>query len=199
VAGFESIPGETPITDISGLKVRGIATRRELAVYEADNIRRALVKYLAGKPTGKTAPFNYSWSLRLHKQMFGRVWKWAGNVRTCDLNLGVPWQQVEPQLFNLLKDLAYWEQAGMDLLEQAVLLHHKAVSIHPFLNGNGRWSRLLANIWLRLHGVPITEWPEPEVGAVSPIREDYLKAIQQADGGEYALLTELHRRFTPST
>ena len=44
----------------------------------------------------------------------------------------------------------------IDLSEQAVLLHHRAVQIHPFENGNGRWSRLLANIWLKKHAHPIT-------------------------------------------
>ena len=56
----------------------------------------------------------------------------------------------------------------------AVHLHHRAVQIHPFLNGNGRWARLLANILLKLHKAPLTEWPEEAIGATSVIREEYL-------------------------
>lgn len=193
---WDVLPGETPIDDISGLKVKGVSTRGELIVLEAANIRKVLVKYLGKKPSRRSARFDYSWSLRLHREMFGDVWRWAGKTRTCDLNLGVPWQQVEQRLYTLLGNLAYREQGEMEMLAQAVLLHHEAVSIHPFMNGNGRWARMLANIWLKLHGQPVTLWPEEAVGGKSPVREEYLSVIQQADEGEYGPLTDLHRRFT---
>jgi len=82
-------------------------------------------------------------------------------------------------------------------------LHHLAVQIHPFLNGNGRWSRMLANIRQRSAPVsrrfsPITEWPEQVIGRESPVRGEYLQAIRAADKGDYELLFELHRRFTAS-
>ena len=93
------------------------------------------------------APFDFVWALQLHKEMFGQVWTWAGSTRKIDLNLGVPWQQVEIQLYDLLLRLPYWKD--MPLFEQAARLHHGAVAIHPFENGNGRWSRMLANIWLK--------------------------------------------------
>ena len=58
----------------------------------------------------------------------------------------------------------------MSLIEQAVVLHHLAVQIHPFPNGNGRWARMVANIWLKLHGGEATEWPETVIGTASTIR-----------------------------
>ena len=64
-------------------------------------------------------------------------------------------------------------------------LHYRAVGIHPFPNGNGRWARMLANIWLRRHGHPITEWPEETIGSVSVIRkEEHLTAIRAYDEGD---------------
>src|SRR5258708_9438159 len=146
------IPGETPIDDISGLKIRGITTRNELNYFEGANIRKAIKKYLDSRPSRRSARFDLSWSLRLHKQMFGDVWKWAGRPRTTDKSIGIHWEHVQTSLYDLLENLAYWdEHQTIDILEQAVLLHHKAVYIHPFENGNGRWSRLIANIWLKLH------------------------------------------------
>jgi hypothetical protein len=44
MASFETLPGETPIGDISGLKIQGISTRGELNRYEAENVRKAMVK-----------------------------------------------------------------------------------------------------------------------------------------------------------
>jgi Fic-DOC domain mobile mystery protein B len=195
VPGWNELPGETPI-DASGLKMKGIASRAELNRAEADNIRKVFVKYLASKPTARTAPFHLSWICRLHKEMFGDVWKWAGKPRKEDLNIGIPWQQIETQLQILLDDLACWSRYGVVLLDQAVRLHHRAVSIHPFPNGNGRWSRMLANIWLKRHAHPLTEWPEETIGATSAIRNEYIAAIKLADEGNLDAHLELHRRFT---
>jgi Fic-DOC domain mobile mystery protein B len=193
---WEVIPGETPIDDISGLKIRGVQTRIALHEAEAENIRQAIMKYLAAKPSRRLAPFDVPWFKRLHQEMLGQVWTWAGTLRTCDLNLGVPWMQIEGQLHSLVGDLACWEHGTLSLLEQAVMLHHRAVHIHPYLNGNGRWARLLANIWLKQHGHPLTNWPETTIGAVSSIRQEYLVAIRLADQGEIKLLLELHQRYT---
>jgi fido (protein-threonine AMPylation protein) len=128
--------------------------------------------------------------------MFGDVWDWAGKPRKTDLNIGVAWHQVESDLQNLVADLDFWEKNWQDVLEQAVYLHHRSVRIHPFMNGNGRWARMLANIWLRLHDCPVTQWPEEAIGAVSPVRNEYLAAIRSADSGDMIPLLDLHRRFT---
>ena len=192
---WNAIPGETPI-DISGLKISGINNRLELSVVEAENVRKAIVKYFGGSLSRRTAKFDLAWMLKLHYEMFGDVWKWAGKARTSDLNLGLPWHQVTTRIQDLCADLAYWETHWPDVLEQAVHLHHRSVQIHPFLNGNGRWARLLANIWLKLHKQPLTEWPEDAIGATSVIRDDYLAAIRAADTGNFAPLIELHRRFS---
>lgn len=188
------IPGETPIDDLSGLLVKGISRRRELNEVEAKNILKALEKYFVGKLSRKVAPFDYCWSLALHREMFGEVWKWAGETRKHDLNIGVPYQQVDNQLYDLMKCLEYWQNVSW--VEQAAWLHHRAVQIHPFINGNGRWSRMLANVWLRLHGQPYTQWPEATIGEASVIRQQYLDAIKSADAGNYVALVQLHQQYT---
>jgi fido (protein-threonine AMPylation protein) len=121
---------------------------------------------------------------------------WAGEFRQESLNLGCNWHQVQMQLQTLLDDLVFWEARGDALLEQAVRLHHRAVGIHPFLNANGRWARMLANIWLKRHGHAITEWPEETIGSKSVIRDEYLTAIQASDQGDEGPLRALHQRFT---
>ncbi len=191
------IPGETPI-DISDLKVKGISNRAQLSVVEAENIRKVIVKYLSKRPTRKMAPFDLSWFKRLHKQMFGDVWRWAGRIRREDLNIGVRWSLIETSLQELADDLAYWERDGTNVLERATRLHYRAVFIHPFQNGNGRWARMLANILLKRNDGSVTEWPDPELGdAASSIRGEYLTALQAADHGEIEPLMALHQRFTP--
>src|SRR5450755_4380146 len=84
--------------------------------------------------------------------MYGDVWQSAGTFRTTERNLGVaPWA-VQPGLHDLLSDAGYWLESvhatvptSMSVDEFCLRLSHRAVQIRPFPNGNGRWSRLLAD------------------------------------------------------
>jgi|SRR5579862_1501926 len=197
MAAWKPLPGETPIDDISGLKPKWVTTRDELNDVEAQNIRKGVMRYLATKPSRRKAPFTPEWCLKLHQQMFGEVWKWAGKKRTCELNIGVPFHRIDVELKSLMDDLEYWRKVGeMDSIEQVARLHHRAVFIHPFLNGNGRWSRLLANIFQKRSTGKLTLWPEETVGNASVIRDEYLAAIRSADRGDFASLIALHRRYS---
>ena len=197
MSAFGSIPNETPI-DPSGLKIKGITTRRELNVVEARNINKAALKYLGSEITRRSAKFDDAWCRRLHGEMFGDVWRWAGVLRTKELNLGVPAWNIASEMALLLDDLHSWSQFGIDLIEQATRLHHRAVKVHPFENGNGRWSRMLSNIWLHLHSHSIIQWPETTIGEASTIRAEYIEAIAAADEGDYESLLTLHRRYVLS-
>jgi Fic-DOC domain mobile mystery protein B len=197
MAVWEPIPGETPIDDITGLIAKGIRTRAQLNLVEAENFRRAVLRYLAARPSRRQAPFTLEWCYTLHRQMFGNVWRWAGKRRESEVNIGVPVSRIDIDLQNLLDDLKYWrEHKDMCLIEQAARLHHRAVQIHPFLNGNGRWSRLLANIHLKQSRSAVTVWSEEAIGTASVIRQEYLSAIRAADAGDYAPLIQLHERYT---
>ena len=191
---WQPIPGETPI-DISGIKIKGISNRAQLSRVEAANVLKATTKYLASKPSRRRAPFDLNWCQRLHLEMFRDVWKWAGEIRSLNLNIGVPFQAVRENLAALLEDLHSWPAYGVDFVEQAARLHHRAVFIHPFENGNGRWARLLANIWLRRNDHLLVVWPEPTIGAESAIRAEYIAAIREADAGDLNPLIEMHRTY----
>jgi Fic-DOC domain mobile mystery protein B len=190
------LPGETPIDDLSGLKIKGLTTRAQLNPYEARNILKASERYFVGRLSRRKAPFDYAWSRRLHHEMFGDVWAWAGELRQSETTIGVEPPKIEPLLYELMQSLGEW--SGLDWHLQAAMLHHRAVYIHPFPNGNGRWSRMLANIWLRLNGQPYTRWPEEAVGEASPVRGEYIAAIKEADNGDYEPLVSLHKQFTPA-
>lgn len=163
---------------------------------EANNISKATAAYLGGTLTRAQAPFDYSWFLQLHHEMFGEVWEWAGRLRTSNTNIGIAPHLIEDKLYQLTENLPFWSDES--LLRQAAMLHHQAVFIHPFENGNGRWSRTLANIWLHLHGHEVTLWPAQALSEESSMRDDYLRAVKAADLGDYGPLLSLHERFTTS-
>jgi len=95
---------------------------------------------------------------RLHRQMFGEVWRWAGTYRTTERNIGVDPSEIRPAMRVLMDDARYWVAHDTCLRDElAVRFGHRLVPIHPFPNGNGRISRLMADlIVVRLGGERFT-------------------------------------------
>lgn len=110
-ADWQPICGETPVDDLSHLRNRSRNTRSEVAQDEAKNIRKAVVKLLASKPNIRTAPFNYSWMLKVHRLMFCDVWTWAGKVRQSDTQIGVTHSLIGERLGSLVLDIAAWNDS----------------------------------------------------------------------------------------
>jgi Fic-DOC domain mobile mystery protein B len=117
----------------------------------------------------------------LHRRMFNQVWRWAGKYRTSDRNLGVKPYQIEPELHQALDDARYWIEHGSYAADElAVRLHHRLVVVHPFPNGNGRWSRLAADILIvRRTGTRFT-WGRSNLLS-GDVRQDYIEALHAAD------------------
>jgi Fic-DOC domain mobile mystery protein B len=200
MATWDPIEGETPI-DPSHLKDKSIKTREQLNIAEAQNILKPIVKYLGAKPSTKLAPFDLNWFQKLHAEMFCDVWDYAGKFRQENLNIGCKWQNIQTELYKLEGDIAFWiENETYDLLELSVQIHFEAVRIHPFLNGNGRWSRLLGNIFLKQNDHPLVKWPEETIGVEKSIARDaYLSAVKKADTGALRDLIALHHEYLDDT
>lgn len=186
--------GKTPLTDHSGLKV-SVFTQSELNAAEYANIDKATARYLTRRPTANKAPFTYEWFLRLHQEMYGEVWEWAGTLRTTNKNIGTDKLHLAESLKNLEKDFRVWHTSKMGPDEVAALLHHRLVWIHPFENGNGRWARLIVNIYLKQNNLPLIIWPDAELLVTTNIRQKYLKALRRADEHDFQPLIELQREL----
>jgi Fic-DOC domain mobile mystery protein B len=186
-------------SDISGLKLsidKKAFTTEEIYFAEADNIAMAWQKYIDNY-SSKVFQFNYEFFLQLHKDMFGNVWNWAGEIRKVELNFGVKAYQVSSELKKLVDDFNFWHtNKTFDTIEISARLHHRAVVIHPFLNGNGRWSRMLANIYLKQNGLSPTKWNENLLAKENTNRDEYIEALKSADGGDYAPLIKLQGNLT---
>lgn len=185
--------GATPILDISDLKVKNIPTQEELFILEYDACTNVTVDYLSGNK--KLKEFSRGSLFAIHKEMFFDIWKWGGKKRTYNTNIGINHYQIEEQLKVLLDDLKDWESKKEPPLEIAVRLHHRLVLIHPFPNGNGRWARMISNIYLHQKTGKLFYWPEKEVGKNSDFRKNYLKTLQEADHLNYQPLLDLHKNL----
>ena len=184
--------GKTPLTDFGGLLV-DVHTRDELNALEFLNVNKAHEKYLLRRPSEKKAPFTYVWFLKVHCEMYGDVWAWAGAIRKSNKNIGIDKSQVRETLKSLEKDYHVWVGSKMDPNEVAARLHHRLVLIHPFENGNGRWARLITNIYLRQKDLPLILWPEKEFLEQGNVRKQYLDALRKADEHDLKPLIDLQK------
>ncbi len=190
------IDDATPLDDISGLKISKSKSYSLKEIYEKEalNIANATLKYLSAPPSKKEAPFTYEWLLKLHEEMFGDVWDWAGKVRTVELSIGIKAYLVSTELKKLSDDIAFWNKnRTFDVYETATRIHHRAVQIHPFKNGNGRWSRMLANIYLRQNGLMPVKWQENLLASENPKRNAYIQALKKADNSNFTDLIAMHK------
>ena len=62
-----------------------------------------------------------------------------------------------------------------------VRFHHRLVSVHPFPNGNGRWSRLEADVLISQLGGARFTWGGANLQASGDARKRYIEALQAAD------------------
>ena len=121
----------------------------------------------------------------LHKRMFNQTWRWAGRYRKTEKNLGWEVARITEGLRNAFDDARAWmEFSTYPLTEAAVRLHHRLVVIHPWPNGNGRHSRLIADIMIAASQAEDLTWgSRGNLVAIGDARRRYIEAIKQADAG----------------
>jgi Fic-DOC domain mobile mystery protein B len=187
--------GATPLDPIEaeGLRLPHISTREQLNKWEQENILEAELKFFSRK---QRDILSEGFMLRLHKQMFGNVWKWAGKYRTSGKNIGVPPWEVAVGVRGLCEDGKLWIGSVLDAADSAVAcdeiaarFHHRLVSIHPFANGNGRHARMMADLLL-VHGLGRERftWGSRDLAQTGAVRQAYLEALRAADRRDYAKL-----------
>jgi Fic-DOC domain mobile mystery protein B len=188
--------GQTPLDEDEKeeLIIKSITTRGELDEFEQQNIEDAIQWSLTRKFKPEqilTEPF----ILALHKRMYGRVWSWAGEYRKTNKNIGVDKFEIPVNLRSLLDDATYWlEQNVYEPDELAIRFKHRLVSIHCFPNGNGRHSRMIADIIIeKIYQQPVFSWGSKNQSDENDSREKYLIAIRKADKGDIDLLLKFAR------
>lgn len=182
-------PGATPLRDedIRGLK-HAVTTHAELNELEAANIVQGQEWALASRKTKIPDMLSDEYLQLLHLKMYGEVWAWAGKYRDHDTNLGVPFPNIRTELRQVFDDAIYWvDKRTYPPDELAIRLHHRLVWVHPFPNGNGRLTRLLADLLLLKHfGAPRLPWGGSSLGANDTRRQTYIQALSDADHHNYA-------------
>jgi len=84
----------------------------------------------------------------LHRRLYAPVWEWGGRQRSRETNIGVAPEHIAVEMRHALDDLNYqWaHRTGIDARSLGIATHAALVRIHPFVDGNGRVTRLMADL-----------------------------------------------------
>jgi Fic-DOC domain mobile mystery protein B len=87
----------------------------------------------------------------------------------------------------------YWvDHQSYSADELAVRYHHGLVTVHPFPNGNGRWSRLVADLLVVQQGITRFTWGRTSL-KTGDVRQLYIAALHAADNHDLAPLIAFAR------
>lgn len=190
---IEYPPGATPLDpdEAEGLIPEHIHTHGELNEWEQENIVEGETWAFAHRRKNILTP---EFVDELHKRMFGRTWRWAGEHRTTEKNIGMDPARIAVELKKLCEDVAAQiEHRAYPLDEIAARFHHRLVSIHPYPNGNGRHARTMADLLLVGNGAPRFSWGAGDLVHEGEVRNRYTAALQAADRRNYEPLLQFVR------
>jgi len=166
---------ETALVVEKGITVKGKTLKEHL---EAINHAEA-IDYVKDLVHTKRSDLKRADILGIHALILTRIDdENAGRYRTDDVRIAgthvvLPgWQKVG----ELMEDFLQWLTASSQdhPVQVAADAHLKLVSIHPFIDGNGRTARLLMNLLLMQQGFPPALIRKED-------RADYIQSIETAD------------------
>lgn len=109
--------------------------------------------------------------------------------------MGVDHWNIPLELNNLIEDAKAWVKNEVFTPDEfAIRFKHRIVSIHCFSNGNGRHSRLMADIISeKVFDIDPFTWGDGDSNNMSDTRSEYLKALKDADNGSLDRLLKFAR------
>jgi Fic-DOC domain mobile mystery protein B len=188
--------GDTPLTPEEQRDlIPSISTRAQLNEIEQLNIHSARLWAMRPRALARPDLLSDGFGRELHRRMFNQVWRWAGKYRTTERNLGWEVHRIAEGVRNAFDDAhSQLLHTSYPLHEVAVRLHHRLVAIHPWPNGNGRHSRLVADIVVAARsGEPLTWGAGANLVAAGEIRARYLAAVRAADRQDFGPLLNFAR------
>ncbi len=188
--------GQTPIdeNEKEGLLIQSITTHGELDEHEQLNIEKA-IEWIIQTKINPDKILTEEFIKKIHEKMFSDIWKWAGKFRKSEKNIGVEWIKIGVELKYLLDDTKYWiDNKTYSPDEIAIRFKHRLVNIHCFPKGNGRHSRIMADIIIEsIFNKEIFTWNHSNMLKPHRTRKKYIAAIKAGDKGNINPLIEFAR------
>jgi Fic-DOC domain mobile mystery protein B len=188
--------GATPLDpdEAEGLIPRHISTQGQLNEWELQNILEGQQWAFSRR---RADLLTIDFMQLLHKRMFGNTWQWAGTIRRTEKSIGIAPEYISVRLRDLCEDIrVQMEHGSFPASEMAARFHHRLVFIHPFPNGNGRFSRLMTDLLLVESGKQPFTWGKGDLIADGEVRDRYISALREADAKNYGPLLRFLRAST---
>jgi Fic-DOC domain mobile mystery protein B len=189
---FDAVKNATPISPEArnGLIPTHVSLRTELNELEQKNIGQADAWVFLRKRN----VLDESFLKRLHNRMFKDVWRWAGDYRTTETNFGVLPHLIQQGVYQIIGDMRFaFQHKSFEPDELALRLAHRLVCVHPFENGNGRWSRLVGDLMIVKQSGRRFTWGSADLQAEGNDRDKYIQVLKAADNHDYKPLLEFAR------
>ncbi len=176
--------GETQLVIAEGITIGGHSLKEHL---EATNHAEAYD--MLNTLVDKTGPLTDEHIFALHRLVLDKLHPEAGQWRkgTVSLTKSRHRPPHPQQVPGLMAEWLAWlrsDAAQYHPILRAAIAHHQFVAIHPFMDANGRVGRLILNLLLMRDGfAPALLLREQ--------RLQYIRALAQADGGDYGALANV--------
>ena len=180
-----------------------IQSRRKMDAIEGQEYVRAYSK--AVKVYGQSHRFTAEDICRIHKIWMGPIYPWAGRYRQVNLTKDnfpfapageIPRLMKEFEEGPLRKFTPCKFPLQEKIIEALAIVHVELVLIHPFREGNGRLSRLLAGLMALQAGLPTLDFSPMASGKR---RKEYFVAIQAGLGRDYQPMEKVFNAVVEKT
>ncbi|MFD2840876.1 Fic family protein [Populibacterium corticicola] len=151
--------GETPITPDEASALTPLARRifgdqpNKAELFEAeqaiaDEVSIALQSQIADGKLALEDLLDDAFLRELHAKLYGDLWTWAGVYRRRESSIGIDPANIAAEMRAGFGNIKYrWEHAkDWSARELGIAIHAETVRIHGFVDGNGRATRLLADL-----------------------------------------------------
>lgn len=169
---------ETQLILETGLTIGGKSLREH---FEVTNHKDA-IEYVESLADQKQ-PISAFHVRQIHKLVLSQIDNEnAGQYRKTEVRIAGA-KHIPSEAWDIPQQMTDWEnwlkeaEKNIHPIELAARAHHKLTAIHPFIDGNGRTTRLVMNLILFRHGYP------PAV-ILRVNRKQYYQVLMQADTGK---------------
>lgn len=177
----------------------GILPRSKVIQLEIQGTQKGLL--LLQQIAKNKEPLSIEFIQKIHIECFGDILQnFAGTFRIIQVEYSgkeAPhFSKVHEMMQNLVSDTEYAlkqlpsktsDAYITNMAELLALFQHRFVVIHPFVDYNGRMSRMFTNYILMREELPTIEIPV----TTNPLRKKYIQALQKADEGNYQALQDI--------
>jgi len=170
-------PGSNDLILLNKLEITDVAEMNQLELELLDQLTEVLLTELVGGQVLSSADL-CEW----HRRWLGNVYEWAGDYRSVNMGKGDFQFATASLIPNLMKTfeqnflvpmVCHEGMSDDDLVESLATIHIEFILVHPFREGNGRLSRLLAVVMALQAGRPVLDF-----SWLDQHKDEYFLAVQ---------------------